>query len=78
MDLVKAKEIVKFDLESANVIVVLSNKSVWKLDKESEIEAVKEYAKNNKLELFVVKNGEVKSEEVIEEIASEDKPKKKK
>lgn len=78
MDLNKAKEIVKFDLESAKVIIVLSNKSVWKLDNESEIEAVKEYAKNNKLELFVVKNGEVKSEVVAEEVATEEKPKKKK
>ena len=78
MDLKQAKEIVKFDLESANVIVVLSNKSVWKLDKESEIEAVNEYAKNNKLELFVVKNCEVKSEVVAEEVSIEEKPKKKK
>ena len=78
MDLKQAKELVKFDLESANVILVLSNKSVWKLDNESEIEAVKEYAKNNKLELFVVKNGEVNSEEVAEEVATEEKPKKKK
>lgn len=65
MDLNKAKELVKFDLESANIIIVLSNKSVWKLDNESEIEAVKEYAKNNKLEMFIVKS-EV-AEEVIEE-----------
>lgn len=65
MDLNKAKELVKFDLESASIIIVLSNKSVWKLDNESEIEAVKEYAKNNKLEMFVVKS-EV-AEEVIEE-----------
>lgn len=65
MDLIKAKDLVKFDLESASIIIVLSNKSVWKLDLESEITAVEEYAKNNKLELFVVKNEATK--EVVKE-----------
>jgi len=65
MDLKKAKELVKFDLESSNIIIVLSNKSVWKLDNENEILAVEEYAKNNKLEMFVVKNEATK--EVVKE-----------
>jgi len=56
MDLAKAKEIAALELEKSNVVVVLSNKSVWNLDNESEIEAVKEYAKANKYELFVVKS----------------------
>ena len=56
MDLKKATELVKFDLESSNIIIVLSNKSVWNLENEIEIEAVKNYALNNKLEMFIVKN----------------------
>lgn len=65
MDLNKAKEVAALELEKSKIVVVLSNKSVWNLDNESEVEAVKEYAKNNKLELFIVKS-EV-AEEVIEE-----------
>lgn len=56
MDLNQAKEVAALELEKSNVVVVLSNKSVWNLDNESEIEAVKEYAKANKYELFVVKS----------------------
>ena len=61
MDLKKAKEVAKHELE-----------------KEEEIKAVEEYAKNNKLGCFVVKNGKVVSEEVTEEGATEEKQKKKK
>jgi len=65
MDLKKATELVKFDLESSNIIIVLSNKSVWNLENESEIEAVKNYALNNKLEMFIVKSEATK--EVVKE-----------
>ena len=65
MDLKKATELVKFDLESSKIIIVLSNKSVWNLESESEIEAVTNYALNNKLEMFIVKNEAAK--EVVKE-----------
>lgn len=65
MELREAIEVAALELEKSKIVVVLSNKSVWNLDNESEIEAVKEYAKNNKLELFVVKNESTK--EVVKE-----------
>jgi hypothetical protein len=71
MDLNKAKEVAKDVLEGSNIVIVTSNKAIFHLDNVSEIANVEEYAKSNKLELFVVKN------EVSEEV-SEDKPKKKK
>lgn len=77
MDLKQANEVAALELEKSKIVAVLSNKSVWNLDNESEIEAVKEYAANNKLEMFIVKGGEVVSEEAEKE-APEDKPKKKK
>jgi hypothetical protein len=64
MDLKKANEIAKFELEASKIVVVLSNKSIWHLDIDSEIESVNEYAKNNKLEMFIVKNEATK--EVVE------------
>jgi hypothetical protein len=71
MDLKQAKEVAKFELEASNIVIVTSNKAIFHLDNVSEIANVEEYAKSNKLEMFVVKN------EVSEEV-SEDKPKKKK
>jgi len=71
MDLNKAKEVAKDVLETSNIVIVASNKAIFHLDNISEIANVEEYAKSNKLELFVVKN------EVSEEV-SEDKQKKKK
>jgi hypothetical protein len=71
MDLIQAKELVKHDIDNHKIIVVTSKKAVFFLENESEISNVEEYAKSNKLELFIVKN------EVSEEV-SEDKPKKKK
>jgi hypothetical protein len=71
MDLNKAKEVAKHVLETSNIVIVASNKAIFHLDNVSEIANVEEYAKSNKLELFIVKN------EVSEEV-SEDKPKKKK
>jgi hypothetical protein len=68
MDLKKANDIAKFELEASKIVIVLSNKSIWHLDTELEIEAVTEYAKNNKLEMFIVKN------EATKEVA--EKPKK--
>jgi len=65
MELREAIEVAALELEKSKIVVILSNKSVWNLDNESEIEAVKEYAKNNKLELFVVKNESTK--EVVKE-----------
>ena len=71
MDLNQAKQVSKDVLESSSIVIVTSNKAIFHLDNVSEISNVEEYAKSNKLELFVVKN------EVSEEV-SEDKPKKKK
>jgi hypothetical protein len=68
MELQQANDLAKDNLESSNIVIVLSNKSIWNLDTELEIEAVKEYAKNNKLEMFIVKN------EATKEVA--EKPKK--
>ena len=78
MDLKKAKEVAKHELEKASLVVVTSNSGIFLLEKEEEIKAVEEYAKNNKLGCFVVKNGKVVSEEVTEEGATEEKQKKKK
>lgn len=78
MDLNKAKEVAKHELEKASIVVVTSNSGIFLLEKEEEIKTVEEYAKNNKLECFVVKNGEVKSEVVAEDVDIEEKPKKKK
>lgn len=78
MDLKKAKEVAKHELEKASIVVVTSNSGIFLLEKQEEIKTVEEYAKNNKLECFVVKNGEVKSEVVTEDVAIEEKPKKKK
>jgi ATP-dependent protease HslVU (ClpYQ) peptidase subunit len=71
MNLEEAKEVAALVLESSNIVIVTSNKAIFHLDNVSEIANVEEYAKSNKLEMFVVKN------EVSEEV-SEDKPKKKK
>ena len=71
MNLEEAKNIAELELGKSNIVVVTSNKAIFNLDNELEIVNVEEYAKSNKLEMFVVKN------EVSEE-ASEDKPKKKK
>lgn len=78
MDLKKAKEVAKHELEKASIVVVTSNSGIFLLEKEEEIKAVEEYAKNNKLGCFVVKNGKVVSENAGEGFASEDKSKKKK
>lgn len=64
MDLQEAKDLAKDVLESSEIIVVLSNKSIFNLDTELEIEAVKEYANSNNLEIFIVKNDTTK--EVVE------------
>ena len=64
MELQQANDLAKDNLESSNIVIVLSNKSIWNLDTELEIEAVKEYANNNKLEMFIVKNEATK--EVVE------------
>jgi hypothetical protein len=63
MDLNKAKEVAKDVLEASNIVIVTSNKAIFHLDNVSEIANVEEYAKSNKLELFVVKNESSKAEE---------------
>lgn len=63
MNLEEAKEIAALELEKSIIVVVLSNKSIWNLENENEISNVEEYAKNNNLELFVVKNESSKVEE---------------
>lgn len=78
MDLNKAKEVAKHELEKASIVVVTSNSGIFLLEKEEEIKAVEEYAKNNKLGCFVVKNGKEVTDEVTDEVATEEKPKKKK
>jgi len=63
MDLIQAKELVKHDVDGHSIVLVTSNKAVFFLENESEISNVEEYAKSNKLELFVVKNESSKVEE---------------
>ncbi|MFY7886743.1 MAG: hypothetical protein ACOVOV_18065 [Dolichospermum sp.] len=63
MDLKQAKELVKHDVDGHSIVLVTSNKAVFFLENESEISNVEEYAKSNKLELFVVKNESSKVEE---------------
>jgi hypothetical protein len=78
MDLKKAKEVAKHELEKASIVVVTSNSGIFLLEKEEEIKVVEEYAKNNKLGCFVVKNGKEVSENAAEDVTAEEKPKKKK
>ncbi len=63
MDLIQAKELVKHDFDNYKIIVVTSKKAVFFLENENEISNLEEYAKNNNLELFVVKNESSKVEE---------------
>jgi exopolysaccharide biosynthesis predicted pyruvyltransferase EpsI len=63
MDLIQAKELVKHDFDNHKIIVVTSKKAVFFLENENEISNLEEYAKNNNLELFVVKNESSKVEE---------------
>ena len=63
MDLKQAKELVKHDVDGHSIVLVTSNKAVFFLENESEISNVEEYAKSNKLELFVDKNESSKVEE---------------
>jgi exopolysaccharide biosynthesis predicted pyruvyltransferase EpsI len=63
MDLIQAKELVKHDFDNYKIIVVTSKKAVFFLENENEISNLEEYAKNNNLELFVVKNESSKAEE---------------
>jgi hypothetical protein len=63
MDLIQAKDLVKHDVDNHKIVLVTSNKAVFFLENESEISNVEEYAKNNNLELFVVKNESSKVEE---------------
>ena len=63
MDLNKAKEVAKDVLEGSNIVIVTSNKAIFHLDNVSEIANVEEYAKSNKLELFIVKNESSKAKE---------------
>ena len=70
MDLNQAKEVAKEILETSNIVIVTSNKAIFHLDNVSEISNVEEYAKSNKLELFIVKS------EVAKEAKEESKKKK--
>jgi hypothetical protein len=63
MDLIQAKELVKHDFDNYKIIVVTSKKAVFFLENENELSNLEEYAKNNNLELFVVKNESSKVEE---------------
>lgn len=75
MDLKEAKKVAETVLETSKIVIVTSNKAIFHLDNESEIANVKEYAKDNKLEMFIVKP---LVENITEEVISEDKQKKKK
>lgn len=70
MDLKKAIEVASLQLEKSEIVVVTSDNAVYLLKEVSEIEVIKDHAKRNKLECFVVKGGE--------QIEVEEKPKKKK
>jgi hypothetical protein len=63
MDLIQAKELVKHDFDNYKIIVVTNKKAVFFLENENELSSLEEYAKNNNLELFVVKNESSKVEE---------------
>jgi transposase len=62
MDLKQANKVAEFVLEGSKIVIVMSNKAIFHLDNESEIANVEEYAKNNKLEMFIVKNDASKVE----------------
>ena len=71
MDLKQANKVAELVLETSNIVIVTSNKAIFHLDNASEIANVEEYAKSNKLEMFIVKNE-------VSEDSSEGKGKKKK
>jgi len=63
MDLKQANKVAELVLETSNIVIVTSNKAIFHLDNASEIANVEEYAKSNKLEMFIVKNESSKAEE---------------
>jgi hypothetical protein len=69
MTLELAKELAKNEMDKSNVVVVTSDKAIYLLQNDSEIEVIKKHSDLNKLEMFIVKSNEVTIEE---------KPKKKK
>lgn len=77
MTLKEAKEFAKGEIEKAPVVVVTSDKAVYLLQNEGEIEVIKNHADLNKLQIFVLKPSteEFATDEVV---ISEEKTSKKK
>lgn len=67
MTLELAKELSKNEMDKSNVVVVTSDKAVYLLQNDSEIEVIKKHADLNKLDMFVVKSNEnlTNNEEVV-------------
>lgn len=67
MTLELAKELAKNEMDKSNVVVVTSDKAVYLLQNDSEIEVIKKHADLNKLDMFVVKSNEnlTNDEEVV-------------
>ena len=67
MTLELAKELAKNEMDKSNVIVVTSDKAIYLLQNDSEIEVIKKHADLNKLDMFVVKSNEnlTNDEEVV-------------
>lgn len=58
MTLELAKELAKNEIDKSNVVVVTSDKAIYLLQNDSEIEVIKKHADLNKLEMFIVKSNE--------------------
>ena len=67
MTLELAKELSKNEMDKSNVVVVTSDKAIYLLQNDSEIEVIKKHADLNKLDMFVVKSNEnlTNNEEVV-------------
>lgn len=67
MTLELAKESAKNEMDKSNVVVVTSDKAIYLLQNDSEIEVIKKHADLNKLDMFVVKSNEnlTNDEEVV-------------
>lgn len=67
MTLELAKELAKNEMDKSNVVVVTSDKAIYLLQNDSEIEVIKKHADLNKLDMFVVKSNEnlTNDEEVV-------------
>lgn len=76
MTLELAKELAKNEMDKSNVVVVTSDKAIYLLQNDSEIEVIKKHSDLNKLEMFIVKSNENLTSN--EDVEVKEKPKKKK